>query len=476
MVVKSLFGLALLLTTCQDAFAPVGAMPNAIGLVTENYDYRTLHMGDTVTVHAFRLDRRGMPIIPDTVKFWWTSSDTTVLKVVDTTGLTTVVGLGEARVIAHFRDINVAMPSPYDTTSGSLKLVGMYTVIDPGPVRAAAVSYEHQCVVRNTGQAYCRGRNEYGQLGDGTTEPYGPLMDTLRWRAVSGGLSFVSISAGSYHTCGLTADQRAFCWGRAHHGQLGNGQRRTQFIAVPTEIIGDRRWLQLDAGGHGATCGITLPDRIPYCFGHNDAGQTGRAPINSSDTAVAPIDGSHHMSMILTEHFYTCGLETDGSVYCSGFWGPSTNTPNNFSTFGTTVPTRIGGTQVLTSISIAGDYGCGLDAQGAAYCWGWGSNGNLGTGDFSSSGTMRPVTGGHSFRSINAWESTSCGITHSGEAWCWGYIGLGRVQSAAPLISAVPTLFRIPTKLKSLLNGDETPPYTCAITEAEEFICWGRGY
>jgi alpha-tubulin suppressor-like RCC1 family protein len=51
---------------------------------------------------------------------------------------------------------------------------------------------------------------------------------------VAGGLTFASLTAGFYHTCGLTGSGVAYCWGANGSGQLGDGSntRRTTPVAV----------------------------------------------------------------------------------------------------------------------------------------------------------------------------------------------------------------------------------------------------
>ncbi len=75
----------------------------------------------------------------------------------------------------------------------------------------------------------CWGSNVEGQLGDGTFEHRG-LPTT-----VSGGLSFTNL-AGSYHTCGVTADGSLYCWGSNSEGELGLGF--TNRVATPAMVAG----------------------------------------------------------------------------------------------------------------------------------------------------------------------------------------------------------------------------------------------
>lgn len=95
------------------------------------------------------------------------------------------------------------------------------------------------CGLTADGEAYCWGSSWSGAFGDGTED--------LSFRAlpdrVQGGAVFSSISAGSYHgaggyqdlllghTCGVTSDGDAYCWGRSTEGQLGVGS--TTWRATP---------------------------------------------------------------------------------------------------------------------------------------------------------------------------------------------------------------------------------------------------
>lgn len=84
--------------------------------------------------------------------------------------------------------------------------------------------YAHGCALDSGGLAYCWGSNSGGQLGVASvpsTCSTGPC--SMVPIAASGGLSYVSISAGLQETCGIAYDGHAYCWGKNNGGQLGDG-------------------------------------------------------------------------------------------------------------------------------------------------------------------------------------------------------------------------------------------------------------
>lgn len=91
---------------------------------------------------------------------------------------------------------------------------------------------EHTCALTAEGVAYCWGLNDYDQLGYRTAEtcairvPMHGILDLPCAKVpnpVATELRFTTISAGRYHTCGLTSAGKAYCWGR--RALLGNGRR-----------------------------------------------------------------------------------------------------------------------------------------------------------------------------------------------------------------------------------------------------------
>jgi len=241
------------------------------------------------------------------------------------------------------------------------------------------------CGVTPSGAAYCWGGNSDGELGDGTTNSP-ELVPT----PVAGGLTFAAVSAGVYHTCGVTTSGAAYCWGSNAFGQLGDGTATDRL--VPTAVAG----------------GLTF-------------------------TAVS------------TGWWHTCGATTSGAAYCwgdNGFLGDGTNT-------GRLVPTAVAGGLTFTTLSAGPGETCGVTTSGAAYCWGYNAFGQLGDGTTTSRLIPTPVAGGLTFAAVSAGVEVetghACGVTPGGAAYCWGASnGAGALGDGTTADRLVPTLVAFP--------------------------------
>jgi alpha-tubulin suppressor-like RCC1 family protein len=145
----------------------------------------------------------------------------------------------------------------------------------------------HTCGIGESGLTYCWGYNGYGQLGMFTNEKCGrepyQVPCSPRPQPLRTDLRFTTLAVGQSHTCGLTATGEAYCWGDNDQGQLGDGSNAGSYSPVP--VNGGFRFISLSAGAH-STCGATSEGRV-YCWGGNQRGQLGDGTTRSS---VAPVE------------------------------------------------------------------------------------------------------------------------------------------------------------------------------------------
>ena len=134
------------------------------------------------------------------------------------------------------------------------------------------------CVrLRNRG-VRCWGRNDHGQLGDGTFVERAEPRDVLEITGTYG------LSVGARHACVLADDSRLRCWGANDQGQLGDGTPNDAARPV-TPVAGD---VGNFAAGDAHTC-ASKPTGVVECWGENSRGQLGDGTFTDSLLPVAVV-------------------------------------------------------------------------------------------------------------------------------------------------------------------------------------------
>src|SRR5205809_1909445 len=272
-----------------------------------------------------------------------------------------------------------------DGTFNNISTVPVAVVGLSNAVAVAARGY-HSCALLGDGTVRCWGRNVDGQLGDGTvadpaTGPPGSSTPVQ----VSGITGAAAVIAGGYHTCALFADGTAQCWGRNDDGQLGDGT----FTRSSTPVrVGGLTGAAAVTGGFYHTCAL-LGDGTVQCWGRNAEGQLGdgssigtRAP-----TRVIGITGALAVSGGFQ---HTCALLSDGTVQC---WGRNAEGQlGDGTTTSSSTPVRVGGVTGAVAVSAGILHTCALLANGTVKCWGAVGNGFGQLGNGATTGSSTPVT------------------------------------------------------------------------------------
>jgi alpha-tubulin suppressor-like RCC1 family protein len=353
---------------------------------------------------------------------------------------------------------------------------------EPAFATAAALSFRevsttesHTCGVTTTSRVYCWGWNVFGQDGNGSTsfEQTTPVL-------VKGGLRFRQVSAGSYHTCGVTTDFLAYCWG---HG----------YRSTPKAVPGGHLFRQVSAGEEH-TCALTLDDRA-FCWGLNVFGQLGdgtNQPQDEPRTMPVAVAGGLLFKHVSVSMYHTCGITTTNRAYCWGGdrWGQIGDGPTtgSCSYAGNSFacrkrPTLVAGGYRFRQIDAGGGRGpgeggggedggrtCAVTTDDRAFCWGDGSHGQNGNGIQSITNSPQLVLGGLNFRSVSAGKYHTCGVTRDERAYCWGWNRVGELGDGTTMKRLMPRAVAGDHMFRQVSAAGG---HTCGTSTSNVAYCWG---
>jgi alpha-tubulin suppressor-like RCC1 family protein len=324
----------------------------------------------------------------------------------------------------------------------------------------------HTCGVTSGHLAYCWGQNFNGELGDGTTR-----NDRLTPVAVAGGLRFREVRAGNQHTCGVTTENVAYCWGSNLRGQLGDGT--TTDRPIPVAVAGGLRFREVSASV--MTCGVTTRS-VAYCWGANGAGMLGDGTTIDRLTPVAVAGGLRFRQLSTTAaSVHTCGVTTGDLAYCWGFnrngqLGDGTTTDRS-------TPVAVAGGLQFRQVSAGGDHTCGVARGNIAYCWGDNQSGQLGDGTTIEYPGSRPtpvaVAGGLRFREVTVGDSHTCGVATGKVAYCWGNDFNFQLGTPTPGDGLTPVAVAGGLRFHQLSAGGD---HTCGVATGNVAYCWGTNF
>jgi len=413
----------------------VAQTPATIDLSAKKIRFENI--GDTAQIFVVVQDALGSPLANPTIT--WASDNPSVASV-SGSGIVTAINLGQSSIIVQTGTISVA----------SSISVSHWDQLTPG--------YKMTCGIRTSEEVFCWGNNEYGQVGDGTSEQRNtptPIDERLAWNSINsmvnhscgilsnrsgacwgnneygqvgdgtseqrntptpidGGHLMKQINGGFQHTCLISVAGTIKCWGRSNFGQLGDGSTSDQ--STPNDISLQLDWDDLTAGSYH-TCATTTSGEA-YCWGLNQFGQLGNGTTNNKSNPV-PVSEDNIWTIISAGLYHTCGINQSGEAYC---WGL-----NDEQQLGSDrgqsqwpYPDKVKTANFWVHISAGRSHSCGLNDLGKAFCWGSNEYGQLGDSSQTDRSQPVPVSGDHTWHHIEAGTYHTCGVTTDGSGYCWG--------------------------------------------------------
>ncbi|HXU02172.1 MAG TPA: hypothetical protein VN903_14500, partial [Polyangia bacterium] len=292
-------------------------------------------------------------------------------------------------------------------------------------VKAIAAGGQHTCALMTAGGVKCWGGNELGQLGDGSTVDRNVPVDV-----VGLGPEVVALSAGDAHTCALTATGGVKCWGRNFNGQLGDGTLTERL--VPTDVPSLSTGIAAVSAGGNRTCALTQGGGVK-CWGLSIGNvATDVAGLSSGVVRIAAGSGSVACAVTNAPGLKCWGVNEVGQI------GDGTLQPRSS-------PVDVVGSADMSGVAPGSFHTCGLTAGGAVKCWGGNVLGQLGQGYAGGEQlTPSPALGvAAGVAAISSYSGVTCAVMTSGIAKCWGDNSSLQLTSAT-LGAGVPSTIGVP--------------------------------
>jgi alpha-tubulin suppressor-like RCC1 family protein len=343
------------------------------------------------------------------------------------------------------------------------------TVAGLTQVVAVAAGFAHSCALLADGSVRCWGNNGAGQLGDGSITPRPTPV------AVSGLSAVVAISAGDFHTCALLASGGVLCWGRNVYGELGNGTTLPSAVPVAVKDLSFR--IVAIAAGGGHTCALSVFKQA-LCWGRNDRGQVGNGSTSHATSpvmvfggfAVSITAGGAHTCVVYTLPNLT--TQDSGELRC---WGAGTSGQLGDGLLrDQTRAVAVAGLTRPAAVVAGRQHTCALLADGSARCWGDNGSGQLGHADGAVSATPAPVAGLSLAAALAAGARHTCAVLADGHVRCWGRNADGeqgnglrnRSTAASIVLSSGGSVMA-----RGVAAGGH---HSCALRANGSVACWGR--
>jgi alpha-tubulin suppressor-like RCC1 family protein len=304
------------------------------------------------------------------------------------------------------------------------------------------------CARTQSGGVQCWGWNDQGALGAdvdpitmGNRATPGPVILELKAPVEMDGVD--ALAVGGLHACVLRSGSVA-CWGWNQAGQGGQtaGSPPGLFRATETAVVSDATHIataKCFLAEH--TCAITL-DGTASCWGYDDAGQLGDGVAGGARGTASSVAGLTGVTALAAGSKHTCAIADVGAggrgVFCWGLndfgqAGPAPSMPAGGPPPLQLTPTLIPGLANATALAAGQSHTCALLSNQEARCWGATNFGQLGGGlidDVPHPDPVEVTTGKLPLTGIiqlSAGYANTCAVTIDGQAFCWGANDIGQL-------------------------------------------------
>ncbi|MEL4106286.1 fibronectin type III domain-containing protein [Oscillospiraceae bacterium WX1] len=294
-----------------------------------------------------------------------------------------------------------------------------------------SAGYYFCLALKSDGTVWAWGQNTNGELGIGTTSNYSDVP--VQISALTG---ITQIAGGKYFGMALKADGTLKTWGKNQFGQLGNGS--TTDSSSPTQVGGLNNVSYISAGANAGYAVKASQSGIVYSWGNNAYGQLGDGTTIDSNTPIQVINLSG-VSKLAGGGNHVLALTTSGAIKA---WGANDCVQlGNASWTNSNIPINVANMNDPNSailISAGANDSFAIDSDGNGFCWGCNDYGALGDGTTDWHMVDNPIANLTNLTQISAGYQHTVALKSDGTVWSWGNNNYRQLGSFIGNYSVIP--------------------------------------
>ncbi|HEX8562693.1 MAG TPA: T9SS type A sorting domain-containing protein [Flavobacterium sp.] len=308
--------------------------------------------------------------------------------------------------------------------------------------------------IKADGTLWAWGENGNGILGINTPEVV-PALLPIQIGTDTNWQKLASMSQ-TYHVLAIKTNGTLWAWGYNEYGQLGDGTTISR--STPIQVGTDTNWTNVAAGGLHTVA--QKADGTLWSWGRNDYGELGLgSALGVSVLQPTQIGTDTDWNVLSTGYAHTLAIKNNGT-----FWGWGNNSGRVFGdgTFtNRNVPVQTGTDTNWLDIVGGDSHTLALKTNGTLWAWGLNIYGQLGDGTTNTRTTPVQIGTDSDWQEIDASLNRSAALKTNGTLYTWGHNSFGEIGDGTFVNRSVPTAITCPTSILGITGLSKKEIHLC---------------